>query len=271
MALKLWVEHPVSIETPKRNHFGKMVWTAANMGAAVVDGAGGGGLATSFVATLHHAFGDSSLLKQEEWQANVSELLNSMNKRLANVEGGFELTNLAQLIAIYCVQEIQPNLTHPIDRSKLLVDFSSEASGKIDESVFELNDFRLVRLSHAQGVPYLHLQIEQHLFLYLDPIVHGWIPQADAVALFRLMIENSSLKHIAILEEKLQLMEAWPRRRMNSALLYLKWDIFDSAHYRGAMSNDYPTIGFDPQAQECSRINRLSTKLERAGIEIPSL
>lgn len=260
----------MKIEAPKKDHFSERMWLAADFAATAADAAVASGAASSLVKLLHYMVGDSNQIREEKWRELLSKAVNDLKNRVSAIEQAepqIFISSLATLVATYCVKEATPELSDPIARDQLTDAFSAISPSDIDMAVAELSDLGLVNKSRCLGASFRAITLNSSLFSYLDPVVHQWVPQADAVAICNFFINNPDLQVTSKLEAAIE----WPRRRMNSALLYLRDAIFETGHYSNDVIHDYPSRWFKPAAEEFSRINRLARELSANGISIPEI
>ena len=207
----------------------------------------------------------------EEWQAAVHKAIQELNSRVDQLEGGGthqdRVQGLSHLVAVFLVRELDEYLNSKVDRDSLLAAFPDNTSDEIDEAVMELELDGYANISGAIGHPYLYVRPSYQLVFTYDPLLHGWSPATDAIALYRFIDSNPEYSSMMKLNSVIE----WELRRFNAAQLYLREEIFYDGLYSKSNHPELIVPSFTPQAKQKVLINRLEKDLVDQGISIPLL
>jgi hypothetical protein len=227
--------------------------------------------ASWLIPVLMFLGGEKRRQSSEDWQIAVHGAIQELNRRITVFEGGIQhqrkIEGLSHLIAVYLVENLADHLSGTISREILLEGFKTICTSEIDESVMELQEDGHVKLRSAIGHLYIGTNPMPELIFTYDPLIFGWSPPTDAVALYRLMEEQSAMQSMMHLRSVI----SWRLRRFNSAQLFLKEKIFYDGLYSKTLHPDLIVPSFMPHPTQRIRIKRLADELENKGITIPEI
>jgi hypothetical protein len=223
------------------------------------------------IPALEFLNGEKRRKPSEDWQSAVHNALQELDRRVSQLEGGGthqdKVQGLSHLVAVFLVKELDEFLHSNLNRDALLAAFSDNDSDEIDEAVMELEIDGYANISHAIGHRYLYVRPSHQLIFTYDPLLHGWLPAADAVALYRFMDANQNYHSMMLLKPVIE----WNLRRFNAAQLYLREEIFYDGLYSKTNHQELVVPSFSPQPKQKVLINRLEKDLVSKGISIPPL
>lgn len=188
-------------------------------------------------------------------------LVNQLEQELAPIKGSLDLTPrltaLAILVAKSFCQQGDHYLTGPIATDDFFSSFAGIPRTEIEDAIVELIKQGFLTECRTMGQRFRSVVRAPQLFFLFDPDVYGWFPAIDACHAGQLMIDNSEF----CTSEKLDKHLGWPRRRLNSALLFLQIVVFDENHYSKTAQTDYPSWWYHPQPEERYELRQLRQKL----------
>lgn len=196
-----------------------------------------------------------------EWQAEVTNAVNDHDEAIRRLEAKItprlRVGKLAVAVAHWLTQESEDALRDPVMFDDLVAAFPGVSKSVLEEACFELKYLDLVTCTDAMGSPIRAVRPQYDLFWSFDPIVHKTNPQTDAVELAKLVLEDSKLESIHLLDER----ASWPRRRLNPAIAYLMQFVDDRRVSKEAQ-NEYPTRFFALTSEDRFKLRRF---VEEAG------
>jgi hypothetical protein len=149
-----------------------------------------------------------------------------------------ELSSLAQKLGRYMAEGCIDGLPGHFD-DELLTAFPDENRKSLAFALAELEAEGLVTLSPVIGPHLPHVRTTVELFVACDPAITGQDPVEDSVVLARMLIDNPELGGST---RNLEQAAGWERRRFNPAFAFVVPNVAPG-RVRGAIQNDYPTIG----------------------------
>lgn len=122
---------------------------------------------------------------------------------------------------------------------ELIDAFPGETEKTLGQALAELEADGLVTLSRLIGRRLPRVRTTTELFIACDAAITGHDPIKDSVVLARLLIADNELGGRA---SDLEQASGWERRRFNPAFALLI-PCIAPGRVRGAVQNDYPTLG----------------------------
>jgi hypothetical protein len=210
----------------------------------------------AFVATLLNFINPSEKERLlTEWRAEVTNAVNDHDAAIRRLEAKvtprLKVSKLAVAVAYWLAKENKDGLRHLFTFEDIVAAFAGVSKADLEEACFELKSLGLVSCTAAMGYAVRTVQPHYDLYWTFDPIVHKTNPQADAVELAKLMLEDSKLESIRLLDER----SGWPRRRLNPAVAYVM-QFVDDRRTRKSIQNEYPTLGFAMTSEDRFKLKR---------------